>query len=821
MIFLVKKEGKKKAISKVSQKGEQLVSDLFDDIIESYGLPSNETIYFIAKKGNKWAIYKNIADESVKITDDFDWIEYEGLVSGKSNYFIAKKNKKFGIYQYIDRKVLEIISGFDEIYSNGLVQGKSSYFIAKKDGKWNIYEYEDGKVQKITDDFLMILASGNGLVNGLSNYFAGIDRKENKVSIYIYKKGKIKKVIDGLDDIYPYGLLSGESNFFKVKKDGKYAIYEYRRTKAFPVINDLMFAMDDGLIKRESNYFLVKKDDKWIIYEYKNGKIDKITDEFDELYPDGLVKGQSNFIRGKKDDKWAIYEYKNGNIEKITGDFDEIFPYGLTQGKSRFFRVKNDGKESIFEYKDGEIKRITDWFDFVYGDGLIEGQSEFFKVKDFKGKWVIYRYKDGIVMRIMGDFDWIDEFGLIQGQSDYFIAKKDGKWSIYRYKDGKIFKGAYDFDSIEKKHPFEEDGICLICTKNNKKVFYKLKENKLIKIYDELQIQEQEQIQEYKERQTIVGEETINIPLNLILYGTSGTGKTYRAMAYAVAIIENKKIDDVLKESKMEILKRYKEYLNKGQIEFVVFHPSYTYENFIEVIRTNLKNNQINYYVEDGIFKRIVKKAMTNKEKKYVTIIDEINRADIPRVFGELIVLLDKDKRDGNLIVELPFSNEKFSIPSNLYIIGTMDGEYLSQIETFIIKAFEFEEVYPNIDILKGIKVVDKKGITLNIDMAKMVDAINSRIESLGANEQIGEGYFFPYIKNETITLNDLNRIFKNKIIPFLQRCFDNNWHKIRTVLNDYYFYYFTQEDKDRISMDLQNLKLPYQAFINIYEGGK
>ncbi len=164
---------------------------------------------------------------------------------------------------------------------------------------------------------------------------------------------------------------------------------------------------------------------------------------------------------------------------------------------------------------------------------------------------------------------------------------------------------------------------------------------------------------------------------NLILQGAPGTGKTYNTASIAVALIDGNASD-----SHADVMARYDELKREGRIGFVTFHQSMDYEDFIEGIKPASDGTTVRYDVEEGIFKRLcnaAKKAEDESEydeKPYVMIIDEINRGNVSKIFGELITLLEKDKRLGAehpITLTLPYSKADFGIPQNLYIIGTMN----------------------------------------------------------------------------------------------------------------------------------------------------
>ena len=394
-------------------------------------------------------------------------------------------------------------------------------------------------------------------------------------------------------------------------------------------------------------------------------------------------------------------------------------------------------------------------------------------------------------------------------------------------------------------------------------------------------------------------DKTSAIPLNQILFGAPGTGKTYHTKKIAVEIINGKKA-----RTREEINKEYEQLVEEEQIVFTTFHQSLSYEDFIEGIKPETIDGNVTYEVKDGIFKQLCSQAIEQKPKNsdieiynfdkgwndliaeveqnflsdsmlllpiltqdkgvYVTeitdngnlkikpknsrldidyivsynrtkklqeafpdlsvvknidkefrsviggsnstaywavlnfinnkikennriipdyeelknhvlIIDEINRGNVSAIFGELITLLEEDKRKGNpehTEVILPYSGKKFSVPNNVYIIGTMNtaDRSVEALDTALRRRFSFVEMQPNPEILSEVE---------NVDLSKLLETINKRIEVLiDKDHQIGHSYFIG-IQN----IDDLRRTFKDKIIPLLEEYFYGDFGKIGLVL--------------------------------------
>ncbi len=283
--------------------------------------------------------------------------------------------------------------------------------------------------------------------------------------------------------------------------------------------------------------------------------------------------------------------------------------------------------------------------------------------------------------------------------------------------------------------------------------------------------------------------------LNTILYGPPGTGKTWHTVTRAVAIVEGREASGVAQEDRAAVKQRFDEHRAARRIEMVTFHQNTTYEDFVEGIRPILAGSregdsrptpergdagEVQYEMSRGVFRRIAERAANNLDHRYVLIIDEINRGNIARIFGELITLIEDSKRIGRqdeARVTLPGSKTDFGVPANLHVLGTMNtaDRSIALLDTALRRRFVFEEMMPD-PSHSGI-ATDLDGI----DCGKLLTAMNRRIAVLLDREhQIGHTYL---LRVDTVTA--LASSFRNRIMPLLQEYFYDDWEKIRAVLND------------------------------------
>jgi len=226
--------------------------------------------------------------------------------------------------------------------------------------------------------------------------------------------------------------------------------------------------------------------------------------------------------------------------------------------------------------------------------------------------------------------------------------------------------------------------------------------------------------------------------------------------------------------------------------EFITFHQSFSYEDFVEGIKPIIldegeSSGDIQYEVKSGVFKTLCKRAENDPDNDYALFIDEINRGNVSSIFGELITLIEEDKRKGNeneLVLKLPYSRYDFSVPNNLFIIGTMNtaDRSVEALDTALRRRFSFEEVAPQPELIAREGASKQaNGVVAGVDLVKVLSIINQRIEKLiDKDHKIGHSYFMNIASND-----DLRTVFKDKVIPLLEEYFFGDYGKIGLLLGN------------------------------------
>lgn len=251
--------------------------------------------------------------------------------------------------------------------------------------------------------------------------------------------------------------------------------------------------------------------------------------------------------------------------------------------------------------------------------------------------------------------------------------------------------------------------------------------------------------------------------------------------------VDNELLEQYYPEA-FEILEKSKNFVpdtNKSikNYEFITFHQSFSYEDFIEGIKPKLDDSEkdVSFEIKDGVFKKLCLKAEADPTNDYAIFIDEINRGNVSAIFGELITLIENDKRIGGaneIKVRLPYSKSEFGVPSNLFIIGTMNtaDRSVEALDTALRRRFSFTEIMPDSTLLDKIEF---NGFTL----AEVLGTINERIEVLlDRDHTIGHSYF---LKLESGDVEGLKSVFTNNIIPLLQEYFYHDYEKIALILGE------------------------------------
>ena len=283
-----------------------------------------------------------------------------------------------------------------------------------------------------------------------------------------------------------------------------------------------------------------------------------------------------------------------------------------------------------------------------------------------------------------------------------------------------------------------------------------------------------------------------------ILYGPPGTGKTHwgklAALELAAIGAYSSLYQHLTPEQKLAVTG---DGTASGLLRCCTFHPAYGYEDFIEGYRPQQgTGGQLVFTQRDGIFKKLCRDA-AGSNRKFILLIDEINRGDIPRIFGELLTLLEKNKRGQEVI--LPLSGEKFSVPSNVLVIGTMNtaDRSIALLDTALRRRFGFVELMPDSTTLAGAIVGE------TIPLGLWLDELNSRIrQHIGKdarNLQIGHAYLMDESGKPVTDFAKFSRIIAEDIIPLLEEYCYEDYTALSEILGEA----MVDRDRQRVREEL------------------
>ena len=278
-------------------------------------------------------------------------------------------------------------------------------------------------------------------------------------------------------------------------------------------------------------------------------------------------------------------------------------------------------------------------------------------------------------------------------------------------------------------------------------------------------------------------------PTNLILFGPPGTGKTYVTAQHAVSICQGRPLAQLASEDyRDQLMADYRKLCDAGNIAFVTFHQTYDYTDFVEGLRPQVTaDKRMTYELVPGVLRRLAALATSEQRQgeQFVIIIDEINRGNVSKILGELITLIESDKRlkaKNELKVTLPISGDTFGLPLNLHLIGTMNtaDRSIALIDTALRRRFDFIAMDPQPEVL------DSSSYTGDVKPGEFLKALNRKLAEVFRDREhaIGHAWFMPDGEKPR-TQAQVLKAFKDKVVPTLTEWLWDSPEKLREILGD------------------------------------
>jgi 5-methylcytosine-specific restriction protein B len=280
----------------------------------------------------------------------------------------------------------------------------------------------------------------------------------------------------------------------------------------------------------------------------------------------------------------------------------------------------------------------------------------------------------------------------------------------------------------------------------------------------------------------------------VILYGPPGTGKTHwaekTACDLAAYVAFGNPFGELTKEDQATVFGSA-----DSLVRICCFHPAYGYEDFIEGYRPKVKGGHVVFRLRAGVFKQVCKHAERAPDRDYFLIVDEINRGDIPRIFGELLTVLEKNKRRKAIV--LPVSGQPLRVPENVYLIGTMNtaDRSISLLDAALRRRFGFVELMPDVSVLDGHAI---EGVPLSPWLAALNRRVCAHVGRDARNLQVGHSYLL----DDGRPIRDLaafKRALRDDILPLLEEYCYENFDALRSILGDG----FVDRDAQRLKHEL------------------
>jgi len=571
------------------------------------------------------------------------------------------------------------------------------------------------------------------------------DEKSNKTwNLWLFKTANIGDVVfatKGVNTCLGIGIIEG-SYFF----DGIWDNFNHRRKVKW--ITDKVYQYKSNTLKNYKNLFRPDTFSPTIVYEF-------ILNEYVRLYPELASVFAANNLKftAEKTGTTPIVSEPLVEIDEVNEETEPLNFWWLN-ANPKIWSISNhtEGQRQTYttHNEKGNKRRIYKYFEAAKEGDLIIGY-ESTPTKQIKA---IYEVTKGIHNTANGEeieFELVEKLEIPVHWNDLKNNAALQHCEVFINNQGSLFKlTEEEYDIIRE----------IIDNKNI--ITEKLLQSSNIKKYKFTDDSDKPFISEVDFLQTVA---LLKRKKNIILQGPPGVGKTFIARKLAYEIMQE---------------------IKDANIEMVQFHQSYSYEDFIQGLRPTQKGG---FDLRDGIFYSFCQRALAHPDRPFFFIIDEINRGNLSKIFGELMMLIEADKREEKFALKLTYAEDeedRFYVPSNLYIIGTMNtaDRSLAIVDYALRRRFAFITLQP--DYGNNFRsFLASKGLSAGMveHICSAVTKVNSKIKediNLGEGFQIGHSYFCTFTTNE-----DENKWW-NEILSFeLKPLLEEIWFDDSTIVSE------------------------------------